>query len=314
MTFQIRYGAVCLCLGMLFLVQFVRGQTADQAQNRAELLRTRANPTYGPPPGEETGYAVASPNDKDLGEQELLQRREKYLPFSFSVTTPVFYTSNVALVHRGEQDDVLFAPGISAAYQPRLTQNLFLDIGVTQQFFLYGRFSELDFASMDVIAGLTYNLPQLHNLSLRAIYDYNRLTDTDDFDEFFVNHAYILSANMPFRIGRAQQLVIGIDTELSFYAHPEAPRRNDYSVYVGYSAALSRHFSIDATGRIAVRDYHAVDRTDVTEILALSANYHINQWFTLSFLSSFAWNQSNLSVFEYDVADVGGGVALTVRF
>ena len=66
-----------------------------------------------------------SPNDKDLGEQELLQRREKYLPFSFSVTTPVFYTSNVALVHRGEQDDVLFAPAISAAYQPRLTQNLF---------------------------------------------------------------------------------------------------------------------------------------------------------------------------------------------
>ena len=98
MIFQIRYGAVCLCLGMLFLVQFVRGQTADQAQNRADLLRTRANPTYGPPSGEETGYAVESPNDKDLGEQELLQRREKYLPFSFSVTTPVFYTSNVALV------------------------------------------------------------------------------------------------------------------------------------------------------------------------------------------------------------------------
>jgi hypothetical protein len=167
---------------------------------------------------------------------------------------------------------------------------------------------------MDAIAGLTYYIPQFHNLSVRAIYDYNRLTDTDNFDEFFVNHAYILSANMPFRIGRAQQLTIGIDTELSFYAHPEAPRRNDYSVYAGYSVNLSRHFSIDATGRIAVRDYHSVDRTDVTEILALSANYYINQWFTLSFLSSFAWNQSNLSVFEYDVADVGGGVALTVRF
>jgi hypothetical protein len=54
--------------------------------------------------------------------------------------------------------------------------------------------------------------------------------------------------------------------------------------------------------------------TDVTEILALSASYHINDWFTLSFQSSFAWNQSNGSVFDYEVADVGGAMTLIVRY
>ena len=56
-------------------------------------------------------------------------------------------------------------------------------VGVVQQFFFYDQLTELNFASLDVIAGLHYYLPQFHNLSLRGYYDYNRLTDTDNFDE-----------------------------------------------------------------------------------------------------------------------------------
>ena len=107
---------------------------------------------------------------------------------------------------------------------------------------------------------------------------------------------------MPFRISRAQQIALGIDTELSFWSHPDAPRRNDYSFYVGYSVNVSRSFSIDTSARLAVRDYHVGDRTDVSEILALSANYRIREWLILSFLSSFAWNQSNRDAFDYSVA------------
>lgn len=312
---RLGWGILCFCAAAFAACPFAAAQTADQSQNRADLLRTQANPTYGPTPsGVEGGYAVASPNDKDLGEQQILKRAAEYEPFSVSASTPVFYTSNVALTRSGEEDDVLFAPSVAFNYQPRITKTLYAEVGVVQQFFLYDRFSELDFASFDAIAGLAYYLPQFHNLSLRARYDYNRLTDTDNFDEFFVNHAYILSANLPFRIGRAQQVAVGTDTELSFYSHPDAPRRNDYSAYAGYSVNLSRSFSLDATGRLAVRDYHVGDRTDVSEILALSASYRIGEWFTLSFLSSFAWNQSNHDVFDYSVANVGGGAALTFRF
>jgi hypothetical protein len=301
----------------LILTASAAAQSADQSQNRAELLRGQPSPSYGenvPIAGEEQGYAVASPNDKDLGEQQILKRAEEYQPFTISITAPFFYTSNVALTNSGEEDDVLIAPGVSFTYQPRITKTFYAEISLVQQFFFYDRFTELNFSSFDAIVGLAYYLPQAHNLVLRARYDYNRLTDTDDFDEFFVDHSLILNAELPFRLGRAQQLAFGINTELSFHAHPSAPRRNDYSVYAGYSVSLSRSFSIDAVGRIAVRDYHFGDRTDVTEILALSANYRIKEWLLLSFLSSFAWNQSNEDVFDYSVANVGGGVALTFRF
>jgi hypothetical protein len=63
-----------------------------------------------------------------------------------------------------------------------------------------------------------------------------------------------------------------------------------------------------------VRDYYSDDRTDVNEILSVSANYRVRDWLTLSALSSFAWNQSNESVFDYSVANIGGGVALTLKF
>ena len=309
-------GIACFWAMALMTSRFAAAQTADQSQNRAELLRSQPSPSYAPgaPSGEEEGYAIASPNDKDLGEQQILKRKEEYQPFIFSVSSAIYYTSNVALTRSGEEDDVLFTPGIVFTYQPRLAKTIYAEVGVAQQFFLYDRFSELNFASFDAIVGVVYYLPQFHNLSLRARYDYNRLTDTDNFDEFFVDHAYILSASIPFRINRAQQIAVGIDADLSFWSHPDAPQRNDYSAFVGYSVNLSRHFSIDATGRLAVRDYHFGDRTDVSEILALSANYRIGEWFIVSLLSSFAWNQSNQSVFDYSVANVGGGATFIIRF
>ncbi|HEX4707494.1 MAG TPA: hypothetical protein VH229_07140 [Candidatus Udaeobacter sp.] len=285
------------------------------AQNRAELLGRQAYPGPSATPSAETeGYAVASPNEKDIGEQQILKRVEEYKPFTISIYSPFYWTSNAALVSRGEQDDVLFAPGVTLMYQPRITNTLYAQVGVIQQFFFYDQLTELNFASLDVIAGLLYYLPQFHNLSLRGYYDYNRLTDTDNFDELLANHSIILSADLPFRITRAQQLVVGVGLNLSFYGNPEVPRRNNYSLYANYDLALSRSFSLDAGFQFVVRDYYSGDRTDVNEILSLSANYRVRDWLMLSALSSFSWNQSNHSVFDYSVANIGGGVALTLKF
>jgi len=315
--FLLRWPAFVWAAALFLAHQPTQGQvTPDSAQNRAQLLGGQANPTVptATPSGEAQGYAVTSPSDKDIGEQQILKRMEEYKPFTVSVYSPFFWTSNAALVSRGEEDDFVVAPGITLLYQPRITTTFYAELGVTQQFFLYDRFSELNFASFDAIAGVVYYLPQFRNLSLRARYDYNRLTDTDHFDEFFVNHSIILNAEIPFQIGRAQQVFAGVALNLSFYAHPEPPRRNDYSFYLGYDVGLTRSFSIDAAARLAVRDYYVGDRTDVSEIFSVSANYRIRDWLILSALSSFAWNQSNHSVFDYSVANIGGGVALTLKF
>ena len=306
-----------ICAAALILAgQATQGQAPPgSAQNRAQLLGRQAYPGPSATPSAETeGYAVTTPNEKDLGEQQILKRKEEYKPFTISIYSPVYWTSNAALVSRGEQDDVLFAPGVTLMYQPRITNTLYAQVGVIQQFFLYDRLPELNFANLDVIAGFVYYLPQFHNLSLRGYYDYNRETDTDNFDELFVNNSIILTAELPFRIARAQQLLVGVGLNLSFYGNPEPPRRNNYSIYANYDLALSRSFSLDAGFQFVVRDYYSGDRTDVNEILAVSANYRVRDWLTLSALSSFAWNQSNHSVFDYSVANIGGGVALTLKF
>ena len=285
------------------------------AQSRAELFGRQAYPGASATPGAETeGYAVTSPSDKDIGEQQILKRVEEYKPFTISVYSPFFWTSNAALVNKGAQDDVFVAPGVTLMYEPRITKTLYAQVGVIQQFFLYDQLTELNFASLDVIAGLHYYLPQFHNLSLRGYYDFNRLTDTHDFDQIFANNSIILSADLPFRIARAQTLLAGVALNLSFAGNPESPRRNNYSLYGNYDLALSRSFSLDAAFQFVVRDYYSGDRTDVNEILSLSANYRVREWLTFSALSSFSWNQSNHSVFDYSVANVGGGVALELKF
>ena len=301
---------------LIFASQPTKGQAPpSSAQERAGLLGQGALPSPTVAPAAEVqGYAVASPNEKDIGEQQILKRMEEYKPFTISVYSPFYWTSNAALVSRGEQDDLLVAPGVTLMYQPRITNTFYAQVGVIQQFFLYDRLPELNFTNLDVIAGFAYYLPQFHNLSLRAYYDYNRETDTDNFDELFVNNSVILTAELPFRIARAQQVLLGVALNLSFAGNPESPRRNNYSLYGNYDVALSRSFSLDAAFQFVVRDYYSGDRTDVNEILSLSANYRIRDWLTVSALSSFSWNQSNHSVFDYSVANIGAGIALTLKF
>jgi hypothetical protein len=314
--FALRLPLFICAAALIVAGQPTQGQAPPgSAQSRAELLGRQAYPGPSATPGAETeGYAVTSPNEKDIGEQQILKRTEEYKPFTISVYSPFYWTSNAALVSRGEQDDVFVVPGVTLMYQPRITNTLYAQVGVIQQFFLYDRLPELNFANLDVIAGFVYYLPQFHHLSLRGYYDYNRETDTDNWDEIFVNHSIILNAELPFRIARAQQIFLGLNLNLSFYGNPEPPRRNNYALYANYDLALTRSFSLDAGFQFVVRDYYAGDRTDVNEILSVSANYRVRDWLTLSALSSFAWNQSNHSVFDYSVANIGGGVALTLKF
>lgn len=290
-------------------------QTSDA--DRARLLRSQSTiqpPESLPASGVDQGYAAASPNDSDLGEQAILKRVEKYEPFTLETGVPIYYTSNVALVDRGRVSDVIIAPVIGVTYAPKLQKTLYGEFTLRQQFFYYQDLSSFNFASFDALAGLVYYLPKLHNLTLRANLDYNRLTGTDNFDDFFSNVALGLSAEVPIPIGRAQQISLGADANISLYATPDPPQRNDFGVYAGYSVNVSRNFSLNAAGRLVVRPYDTGGRTDVSEILALSANYRIRDWLTLSAISTYVANQSNRSVFDYEVFDIGGGITLSWKF
>ena len=292
-----------------------RGQGSSADRARLQISQAQI-PTSGTDTanGVDQNYAAASPNDPDLGEQAILKRVEAYQPFTIETGVPFYYTSNVALVDRGRVDDVIVAPVVGLTYAPKFNKTLYGEFSVRQQFFYYNNNTGFDFASFDVLAGLVYYVPRLHNLAVRANIDYNRLTGTDNFDSFFENYALQASAEVPFRIGRAQQVSVGADANVSLYANPSSPQRNDFGAYVGYAVNVSRAFSVNAAARLVVRPYDTGDRTDVSEVLALSANYRIKDYLTLSAISTFVANQSNRSVFDYRVFNIGGGAALTWKF
>jgi len=285
--------------------------------NIAQMSRNQVATTAPEPlstTGTQNNEIVASPNDADLGEQQILRRTETYQPFVVSVAVPFYWTSNVALTNSGEQDDFLVSPVAAIAYQPRLTQNLFAYVSLREQLFYYNRFPDFNFGSFDAEVGLTYTIPQVYNLVLHAGYDYNRLTKKNSFDDFYQNHMFTLSAELPFHISRAQQFSIGTDAYVSMGATPEGPRRHDFDWWAGYSAQLTRAFVLGASGRIVLHDYVQGDRVDVTEMISVNATYYVTKYFTASALASFAANQSNHSVFDYEVGNLGGTVAFSLRF
>jgi len=310
---------IVLPIFAVFLIAFIHSASAQtSAADRARLLREQANlPPTGvsvSPEGVDQNYATASPNDSDLGEQAILKRVEKYKAFTLEVGVPMYYTSNVALVEHNKMSDFIIAPVVGLTYSPRFQNTLYGEFTLRQQFFYYQDFSSFNFASFDAIAGVVYYAPTLHNLALRANLNYNRLTPTDSFNDFFSNVGLGLSAEIPFPIARAQQISVGADANISLYADPSEPQRNDLGVYVGYALSLSRNFFLNASGHVVLRPYDAGGRTDVSEILSFGANYRVRDWLIISALTSFVANQSNQDVFKYEVVNAGGGIAVSWRF
>ncbi len=304
-----------LFLAAFYLAQ--TGPTAAQSQDasRASLVANQAQSVTGQyPSGVEGGQVVSTPNDSDLGEQSILKREEGYQPFTASVSVPFYETSNVALVKDGAQSDFLVAPAVALAYTPRLTNSLYGFVSVTEQLFYYDRFTGLNFGDFNVQAGLIYSLPQYHGLVLRGLFIYDRLTDKNSFESFFSNYSFLVNAEIPFRIDRAQLLSLGADANISATASPEPPRRNDYEIYLAYTANISRSFYVNATGRIVMRTYQLTDRIDCEEILAASLGYNVTKDLSASVVGTFAANQSSDKTFYYNVGNIGGLVSFTFRF
>jgi hypothetical protein len=312
-----KFLSALICAGVISVFGSpILAQTVTTTPERADLLQPQTQPFYGASPdGFVDGHAAASPNDPDIGQQELVRAEAQYQPFTFAIGTPVFYTSNAGLTPHSEKADAVFAPTVAFFYDPQLAQNLYGHVGARQQVFYYGRNPEFNFGSLDCEAGLSYSMPQFHNVVLRAWYDFNRLTLDDRLgDEFFSDHRIVLNAEIPFRFGRSQQISVGADANLSVGADHQFPRRNDYEEYISYWAGITQNFSVQAVGRFVVRDYHQNGRNDVSEVISAVATYRLNNFLSVSAISSFAHNDSNQDVFDYDVANTGAALELAVRF
>ena len=289
----------------------------------AQLPQVDQSQLFNPPPGEQTGpsdnrpvsdftttgVAPSSPGDHDLGEQVILKRQTKNTPFIFTLDTSINYTSNIALVNRGAQGDSFFLAQAALTYQYKFRDNIILDAGVSEGIFRYNKFTAFDFNAFNIGAGGTYIFKGVA-FSLR--YNYNQLSNSD-FHSFFRQNSITLGAQKTISLNSAVFTYFGGTARLNFNS-PVITQRDEYNLYFGTRAALTRAFTLDAFYRGGFFYYTNVNRNDFNQTFAASLRYSPRPWFAATASASFGWNISSVNVFSYRVGNAGLDLGLMLKF
>lgn len=311
------FGAVCILVMAPFTQTAAQGLVAPTGQARADQARRfeASEPGVGPQfrtRATDVAPIPSTPGDDDLGEQWILKEKEKYEAFRIFGDTTLLYTSNAALSRTNELSDALFVGQVGASWVPKITDRLQAEVTVRQSFFRYGEFDVLDFNSLNAGAGMTYVMPRLWDIAVFARYNYNWLTDTDG-NEIFHNNTLTIGLQKAFVLTRSHYFYVGYFSEFG-WADPEVAERDEHTLYGGYHLDITRSLAADIGGTAAIYDYSEVDRTDLNLGLNFSLRWEIVKNVSLVGSASFATNISDRSVFDYDVLNAGGGLAVSFKF
>jgi len=302
-----------MLLPQTLLAQNVAQTAASSRVEQAERFRLETpQQQNGLLPAFALDQAPPSPGDLDLGEQVILRRREKQTPFKLFADVSGFYTSNAALTDRSAHDDFFLVAQVGVTYQTRIATDLYAEATVRQATFRYARFDELDFDSLNAGAGLTYIARPLWGLAFSMRYNFNRLTDGSQHDEFFRQHTLTVGVQKTFELSKAHYVYAGYSSIFG-WGVPVAPERDEHGIYLGYHANLSRSISADLSYRIALFDY-VHGRDDWNQNLVLAVKWDVKRWLSISASASGGFNRSNHEVFNYNVFTGGVGVFCTIAF
>ena len=251
-------------------------------------------------------------SDDSFGTQVILKNKEKLRTFFVSGDASVFYTSNVALTRRGTMDDVFAVVNTGVSWMPRLAPGLEAQLAAHASIFRYNRASELDFANLGLGVGLFWTPNNFGGVALFAHYDFIELIDRHS-EEILNDHQFTVGAQRVFSFGRCHSLTVG-GTSMGGITDPESARRQQLGLFFGYRVQWTRVLESELFYRAAGHFYDAVDRNDFNQILSWNLRYRFASWGNANVFISYGENRSDDSAFDYDVATLGGGAGITLRF
>ncbi len=252
--------------------------------------------------------------DDAFGAQVIMKEQPHAKPFTAFAEVAAFFTNNVGLAKRAQDQDGFMIASLGAAYSHALPKNLRLDVGVRSSVFRYAEYRELDFQSVDASIGLAWAPPKLRGAELLLRYTFTDLTTAEHGYEFFKNHALMLGAQKAFSISRAQIAYGGVSAQWS-WADPREAGRDEYSAFAGTRVQATRSVDVDLFyryGRFVYRE--AKGRQDDNHSISLTTRYAPAEWFSMSASTFAGFNRSNRSQFDYDVLNVGCAVQGAIRF
>jgi hypothetical protein len=273
--------------------------------------------------------APSSPGDEDLGDQQILrEKQEKFKSFTLFGDASGFYTDNASLTKTGKQSDFFTVETVGASYQIPINPQFFADITGSVQSFRYNQQAQLDFYSMSGGPGLTYVIPELWDTAVFGRYTYTRLIYSNDDnssvggykgDEFYKDHDLTFGLQKVFQFSKAHYAYIGHTDKIGMTDWHDTtgfdPQRNEYALFGGYVADLSRWFKVQLGYRAAYEDYtEQGNRADLNQVVSTGFTAKLCEYAT--FNGSFAWtfNNSNWAANDYQAITSGVGLSVNVKF
>jgi hypothetical protein len=263
---------------------------------------------------DENPFAPESPGDEDIGQQLILKEAPKDRWMSAQVDTFLYGTDNPANLSEGGEDDFFWGGRVSLTAQPRLGRNLYGDLLVSQQIYRYDRFSVLDYEFFEASAGVIYVEPRLLDSIFYIQGHFARMT-TDDFGEDILN-SWSVRAGVQKTIlfDRKNSLHVNLMGDWDVDTDEPALERFEYVADLAYNYKIMRTLVLGLSYRFTWFDYQEVDRADALNLLGLNLTWSPRKWIDLYAAATYSFNDSDVDVFDYEAATVGGGAGLRIRF
>jgi hypothetical protein len=263
---------------------------------------------------DENVFAPGSPGDQDLGDQLILKETPRQRPFRVYADTYVFWTDNAGNTPVGELSDTFLGGRLGAGWQPRLGQRWFADFDVSQQFFRYDQFGVLDFELLEASANLIHVLPQVGNILLFAGPHYRRMTNNDLQDELMNSFSIRAGVQKVFLIDRRNSITASVMGDWDVATDLDQVFRHEYSGEVGWRLKIMRDLVLNTSYRFIWYDYTRLPREDALSLVSASLSWTPRRWLEIYASGNFSDNASNVDLFDYQTASVGGGLGVKIRF
>ncbi len=309
---------------------FLLAAGSSSAQNRVDAARQASTPgsdailTDGATTG--TGPSELAPKmegDSEFGVQRIIYRRSNWEPFSVNFDLGAYYTSNVALVDQGAEDDFFLRSGLRLGWTPQIKGGLFFSTSVGDDIYRYADATFFDFDLLSADAGFIYATPQqgtafdplLGDLITYVRYSYYRIADPWNWgDDVFDNHSIVAGFQKTWRISRGHQAYFGVNADWSIDASRPEPQRDEYSAFVGYRIKWTSALESNLSYRAAWYDYEAYGRDDFNQVVALGLTWKFNDWVSLNASVSGTFNNSDINALDYEAFNTGVTLAVQAKW
>ena len=258
------------------------------------------------------GTLDAGRDTESFGVQQLLKDQERLRYWRFTPEVSAFATNNVGLTRTAEEGDSFLLANLPVEYRRPVGDRWTLMADARFSAFRYNRFSVLDFNSLDVGVGVNYHSDWLGGSDWFARYNFNALFAANNGDTFFKNHTILLGVQKAFQFSQAHYAYLGVTGQLGF-ADPVISQRSEVVAFAGYHLQATRNLEVDLLYRSAGYFYSEIDRREWNQTVSFGARYRFTERFS-AFASSYAvWNRSSAPVFDYDAANLGGGLTFALE-